>query len=459
MQPLDLHVEATPESTIIPHQSSATVKRNNVPCYFYYSGFCSKGDGCSFSHGPDWFTPHTSKYLEDSSSVTRGPLPKDDVIVGKAIESNPKWGKLKLSRTFAKVANQSEPASVNVLKQSLPSQISVAEIEGAPAESYLFPADVALQRSLLPTNKSLEEQVLKEEHWKASPCFHVFADGNNPKNLYYEVGQEKHSLPYVQQEEELNNPSSGYKFEELSEYDPMNPHAEIFCKHGIHDTWTNSESACSLDDAGIVQDEFGWKMPDILLSGERDSLNAGLEVGDCPNVDLRDCLHSCRGIEDCSASCLLRRHYSSHSNVYSRLRLRGNQCSQKLHKRLTALVMKDSAGSPRGYGFSLNGVRKHPSLRRSQVQSFSKHKGKGQLLPTRASRYSFLRGNRSSREAACFAGHKTLDQIKEELMRAGVNSEDSAGCSSINSSVDFPGPKPLSELLKDKNLVSFIADT
>lgn len=184
MQPLDLHVEATPESTIIPHQSSATVKRNDVPCYFYYSGFCSKGDGCSFSHGPDWFTPHTSKYLEDSSSVTRGPLPKDDVIVGKAIESNPKWGKLKLSRTFAKVANQSEPASVNVLKQSLPSQISVAEIEGAPAESYLFPADVALQRSLLPTNKSLEEQVLKEEHWKASPCFHVFADGNNPKNLY-----------------------------------------------------------------------------------------------------------------------------------------------------------------------------------------------------------------------------------------------------------------------------------
>lgn len=55
------------------------------------------------------------------------------------------------------------------------------------------------------------------------------------------------------------------------------------------------------------------------------------------------------------------------------------------------------------------------------MQSFRKHKGKRQRYAGRVSKSSCSRGHRShGEEAAAFAGPKTLDQIKEERMRANL---------------------------------------
>ncbi|XP_031382517.1 zinc finger CCCH domain-containing protein 17-like isoform X1 [Punica granatum] len=445
--PLDLGNDAKAESTVLLHQSSATVKKTNVPCYFYYSGFCSKGEGCSFFHAPDLFAPSTAKSLTDSSAVTKRPLSKDVAIARKTIRSNPTERKLNLSRTFPKAAAQPQPAA------GLP-QIPVTKNEVAPVEGSgsLLAAGLTLQRSRISPNQSLEERFATEEKWKASPGSQVFADGNNSENLYYEDYQEGYSPPYVQHEEELNSPPLDYEFEEPSEYDPMNPHTDIFRECGMYDSWSGSKLARTRDITVTVQDELSRRVPDFLSSSERNLLHMELEIGDCPSVfDLRDCLRRRRGSEDCPASWFLRRHKSSRSNGYKRSGLGRNGFSQRLHKRLTALVGKSSVESLRNYGYSFTGVRKREALRRARVQNFWKHKGKRQLNATRAIRNSFSRGHRSRREdSATFAGPKTLDQIREECMRAEVNGEDSAGCSKINSSVDFQSPKPLSELLKNK---------
>lgn len=454
MQPLDLHNETTPESTASSHQSSATVKKTNVRCYFYYNSFCNKGSSCLFSHGPNRFTPPTGKSLKDSSAVTGWPLSKNDPIVRKAIESNSGERKVNLSKTVPKETAQYGPASDNVLKHSEPHEVHVAKIEVASVEGSgsFLPVDLTLQRSHFSTNQSLEEQAVTEKQWKVSPGFHVFANGNNSENLYCEDDQEEYSPQYVQYVEELNSPLSGYDFEEPSPYDPMNPHAEIFCEYGVYDSSRNLESAHSLCDAGTVRDELSGRTSDILWSAKRDLLHIKEEVGDCSNVaDLRDHLSRRRVDEDHSASCLLRRHYSSRSNGYRRTGLKRNRFSQGLDRKLTTLLGKNPVGSVRDYGFSFNVVRKNGALRHSRVQNFRKYKGKRQLYATRASKHSFPWGCRSHlEECAAFVGPKTLDQIKEEQMRAKLNREDSAGCLRVNPLVDFQGPKPLSELLKKK---------
>lgn len=205
MQSLDLQNEPTSEPTVSSHQSSTTVKKTNVPCYFYYSGFCSKGNGCSFSHGPGWLSSPTGKSMKNSSAVTSGPLLKNDAIVREATGSDPRERKLSLSRTFPKATSQCGPASDDVLKLSEPPEISsVAKIEVASVawSGFFIQAGLTLQGSHFSTNQSLEER------WRASPGFHVFANGNNSENLYYEDDQEEYIPPYVQHEEEIDNPLS-----------------------------------------------------------------------------------------------------------------------------------------------------------------------------------------------------------------------------------------------------------
>ncbi|KAK4786151.1 hypothetical protein SAY86_002840 [Trapa natans] len=451
--PLDLHNEAMLESSV-SHQSSSTVKKTNAPCYFYYNGFCNKGNTCHFSHGPDWCSPPTSNPLKDNSTVTRCPLSNNDPIVRKVIESNPAERKITFSRTVPKAIVESQPASGNILKPHEPSEncvamIEVASTDGSGSRSFL-PVDLTSQRTRVSTNQSLEQQVVTEKSWKASPGFHIFANGDDSENLYCEDDQEEYSPRYVQHMNELISPLSGYDFELPGEYDPMKHEAEIFCGYGVYDCGRNSDSPHSLDDAGTVQDELSGEAPDRLWSAERDLLHMEVEVGDCPNVaDLREHLQ-CMGKEEGSASWILRRGYSSCSNGYRRTRPGRNRFSQRLHRKLITLRGKNPVGSVKDYGFSFNVIRKRGVHRHLGVQNFRKYKGKRQVCATGAPG-----GRRSHQEEGmAFAGPKTLDQIKGEQMRAACNNvnedSDSDGCSRFNSMVDFQGPKPLSELLKNK---------
>lgn len=133
----------------------------------------------------------------------------------------------------------------------------------------------------------------------------------------------------------------------------MNPYAQVFQEYGVYDSLKNSMSAHSLDNAGIVQDELGERASEFLSFSERDLLHMEVEVGDCPNVaDLRDCPRTRRGHKDHSFYWLLRRDNSSRSNGYRRARLGRNRFSQRLQKKLTALVRKNPFGSVQNYGFS-----------------------------------------------------------------------------------------------------------
>ncbi|KAK4775161.1 hypothetical protein SAY86_010096 [Trapa natans] len=455
--PLDLHNEKMLEFPASSHHSSSTVKKTSGPCYFYYNGFCNKGSTCFFSHGPNRFAPPTGNSQKDNSAVTRWPLSKNDPLVRKSIESSRGERNITSSTTVPKATVQSRPASANILKHRELPENCVAKSEAASEDvsGSFLPVDLTLKRSRGTTNQSLEQHVVMEKRWKAPPGFHVFATGDNSENLYCEDDQEEYSPQYVQHTDELISPLSGCDFELPDEHDPMNHEAEFFCSYGVYDCYRNSDSPHSLGDTGTAQDELSGGAPDCLWSAERDLLHMKVEVGDCPNVaDLRDRLSRPIGIEndDGSASWILRRHYSSGSNGYRPTRLGRNGFSQRLHRKLISLHGKNPVGSVKDYGFSFNVVRKRGVHRHLRVQNFRKYKGKRQVYATtRALKNSSSRGRRSHQEErAAFAGPKTLDQIKEEQMRAEWNKEDSDVCSRANSVVNFQGPKPLSELLNNK---------
>ncbi|MCD7473314.1 hypothetical protein HAX54_015095 [Datura stramonium] len=45
--------ETSSEFAPPPNTSAVPVNKTNVPCYFYFNGYCNKGERCSYLHGPD----------------------------------------------------------------------------------------------------------------------------------------------------------------------------------------------------------------------------------------------------------------------------------------------------------------------------------------------------------------------------------------------------------------------
>lgn len=476
--PLDGHIEASSEPVTLSHHSSIPVNKTNTPCYFYYNGFCNKGERCSFLHGPDSSAP-AWKSLKTASEVNDTRPPENNTIAGT--ETGPTLiGRQPNSvetATVTAIETQFQPKEdlqksvfKNAFEQSSSPQISMSEYEEAAAvrSDSLLPAEGFNQsRSLLCTDQSSEEQVdgpiEPEERWESSPGFDVLVD-NISENLVYE-DEPEYLLALDGEGRELNSQFLGYDFEDPVEYDLMYPEAEILYDHRVYDSFDCLDNEHSSDHVRNIPGCSRERILDPILPRKRKNFPVELAVNGRSGLDLRDRLRKRRVIDGHSVTRFSRRHDSSCLIGRTRERRRRHGMDQQLQGRSASEVRKNIIGMLSENETLSNRGNKQGWVRRSRLPKSRQHyKEKGhsqrQHISSKDSRKPVSRERISTREYTTFTGPKSLAQIKEEKRKAEGNGEGfgKMGYSSNTPSADFQGPKPLSEILKDKRKLGSAMD-
>ncbi|KAJ9163128.1 hypothetical protein P3X46_022830 [Hevea brasiliensis] len=468
--PLEKHAEAPSESA----SSSPPAKKTNVPCYFYYSGFCNKGDRCSFMHDPDASTP-TGKSVNTLLAKEGTPL-DNKTSVGNDIVSAPTEAHANPSETAPKAVmglklqpkeDVQLPAPKNAVVESSFPEIAVTHCE----EAVSFKSDFLLQansfirsRSHISTDQSSEEQVddhvEPEERWESSPGFDVLVDDKS-ENLGYKDDQE-YLLALDREHRELNNHFLGYQFDDL-EYDLTYCDADAMYNQEIYDSFDCTDNVHLIDDVGNCSGCSSGQMLDSPLLRKRKLLPMELPINGQRVVDLRDCLRKRRVIDGHPVIRPSRRHDSSRLHDRSRERPRRPSLSQRLHGRLASEVGKNTIGSLGDNGIMLNGTNprgwhRHSRLSKSRLRNKENKLAKRQFLSSEMPSKPVPRERKYTQSSAEFTGPKSLAQIKEEKKKAEENGEytGKTGYSSRMVSADFEGPKPLSEILKYKRKMGIV---
>ncbi|KAA8523033.1 hypothetical protein F0562_009456 [Nyssa sinensis] len=416
--PSERCTEGSSESTLPQYQCSVPVNKTNVPCYFYFNGFCNKGDQCSFLHGP-----------EDGNDTGSAPIETHP----NSCETAPKRAAEIQNKTKEEL-HQSAP-NIGTVQIASP-HISASESEETAAirSGSLLPADSFIQsRSHLCTDQSSEEQVdghIEREEWlESSPGFDVLVDDRS-ENLDYDCDPEC-LLALGGEGKELSNHFLGYDYDDHIEKIP-----------------------------GRSRE----RMLDPTLPHKRQFLPMELAIDGWRGVDLRYHLKKRRIIDGCPVTHFSRRHNSSQWIGQSRERSR-RQRTQWLHGRFASEVENNIIGSHGENEIMLNGASKQGRFRHSRTNRFrrrfkEKKHSKHQSLPSEVSRKPASKKRRSTEESAMFTGPMTLAEIKEEKRKASENGDSSVKMerSSRITSEDFQGPKPLSEILKDKRRLGLVMD-
>ncbi|XP_057967194.1 zinc finger CCCH domain-containing protein 34-like [Malania oleifera] len=467
--PLDGHSEGSLESAAAPsQQSSATTNKTNVPCYFYFNGFCNKGDQCSFLHGPDGSTAWKS--VKTTSAGADAPSLDNKTSVGSDIRHVPNETHPNLSETAQKAASeiQFQPNDVHqksvpnkVVKQSAYPQTSVSESEeAAPIKSESLPPEGGLieSGSLICSDQSSDEQVdghvEPEERWESSPGFDVLVD-NRSDDMGYQDDPE-YAVALEREGREVNDHFLRYDFEDRVEYDSIYSDAEILCEHRIYDSYDRLDYD-HRSEYGQVPRRMRQRIADPILSRKRKLLPVGMAENGRNGVDLREHLRKHRMIDGHPVNRFSRRNDSPRLIGRNRERSRRHGAGQRLHGRLASEVGRNMIGSFGEKESVSNGVNRQDRLRRLRLNRPRHHfeekrQAKMQFVPSEVSREPPTRERRYTSESSSFTGPKSLAQIKEEKRKA-MESGDCFGVRadpSRMSVADFQGPKPLSEILKEK---------
>ncbi|THG00765.1 hypothetical protein TEA_018241 [Camellia sinensis var. sinensis] len=181
--PLDTHTEVSSKSAPPQSQCSAPTNKVNAPCYFYFNGFCNKGDRCSFLHGPNEDGTPAWK----SSEVT-GALPLENKASARSdagsapIETFPIPSEAAPKREAeiqSTLKEDVQSALNNVKDQSASPHLSTSDCEetSVRSDTLLLEKGLIQSRSLVCTDQSSEEQVdgpIEREDWlESSPGFDV----------------------------------------------------------------------------------------------------------------------------------------------------------------------------------------------------------------------------------------------------------------------------------------------
>ncbi|KAL9267714.1 Zinc finger CCCH domain-containing protein [Drosera capensis] len=67
VEPLDVNNEVLVGAASFSHFSSVPPSKHKVPCYFYFSGYCNKGDRCTFLHDPDYSSSVKTKLYGETT--------------------------------------------------------------------------------------------------------------------------------------------------------------------------------------------------------------------------------------------------------------------------------------------------------------------------------------------------------------------------------------------------------
>ncbi|KAF8406957.1 hypothetical protein HHK36_006078 [Tetracentron sinense] len=476
--PLEGRTETSSESATLPHQSSVPVNKTNVPCYFYFNGFCNKGDRCSFLHGPNdvssaWKPSKTVSTATDVHPLDNKTSAGNDTgPVSIKAPSNPSETALKVVAQQLLPKEDLHHSIANVMERSTSPQISLPDFQevAVKSDSPLPAEDFVERRSLLCPDQSSEEEVNDhmepEERWESSPGFDVLVDDGS-ENLGYE--DDEYSLAHDREARGIHNHLLGYDFEDQVGYDPREyPDVGILYEHGVYESYSCSENGDIHNSVQIAPEHLRDRILDPMFR-KRKLLPRELDIDDLNDVDLRDHLRKRRRIDGRQASRNPRRQGPSHLNDRSRELPGRHGMGRMLHGRLASEVGKNMIRShneneTRSNDADPRGWSRHSHPRHSRLRQHDKERkrqARQQILPSEISSDSASREmRRPTQEFTMFTGPKTLSQIKEEKRKAREHGDDfrNSGRPSRTTSEEFQPPKPLSEILKEKRRLGSSSD-
>ncbi|KAF3453670.1 hypothetical protein FNV43_RR04111 [Rhamnella rubrinervis] len=470
--PLEMHNGAPSEST----SCSQSVSKTNAPCYFYFNGFCNKGDKCSFLHGFEGSAPAGKSVKE--TLVNSDPLSENKTSSGTETASAPINTHVSSLETSVNAAADTrvqpkEDFQLPVPENAPPQQSTSSETFASDSEdagtvgsgSLLVAEGFDQSISHVCSDQSSEEQVDDhidlEERWESSPGFDVLVDGKS-RNMGCE-GDLEYFMALDRDQRELSSHLLGYDFRNPVEYDPTYRDVELLYESGLYDSYDCQGKAYDSGNMRNITSHFKDRMFDSILSRKRKSMPMELAVDEQNGVDLRNHLRRRRIFDIHPAADLSRRHESSrliHRNQ-ERHQRHGIGC-RRLRGNLATEVGKHSIQSVGKNGTLSNGRNQRGWLGHSWHNLSRKHykeKRLGKRLffsSSEVSRKKIIRERISTRESSAFSGPKTLAQIKEGKRKVEANG-DCIGKMRNSSRMklgDFEGPKPLSEILKDKRKLS-----
>lgn len=404
-----------------PLQSSLPANKTMVPCYFFFNGFCNKGNRCSFSHGADDSFPTVKPVKNDNGSINALNLENKTVSRNKTgVASTPNETTLvnqSLSTTKAlsdfKLKPKEDlqlPLPENVKQQGASLELSsFDDKEAAITRSDSLFQDDAFAHNMSPlcTEQSSEEQVNShiepEERWESSPGFDVLVHDESG-NLGYENDSEY--LPVLDvDDQELDEQYSGYEYKDPVEYDTMCSDADILYEQGRYDDYRCFGRDFTNANGGEVCAYPREIILDSILSRKRIRMSGEVAAGD-NNLDLRNHLR--------------RRRESSGPPESSSLMVGNHERHQRYgidqhrSRRLTSQLGFSSFREVE----NLSIANKHRFFMHSQQNRPRKHyrekPAKRSYLSPKISRKPVFKQQRSVQESTTFSGPKTLAEIKEE---------------------------------------------
>ncbi|GMH04501.1 hypothetical protein Nepgr_006341 [Nepenthes gracilis] len=460
--PLEVHSEASAEAAAFFHHCPMPESVNNVPCYFYLNGYCSKGDRCSFLHDPDDSSAWKSKLATEvadapeldtttTASTEAGlprpenyPSPKMAVKIGEKLQIQYKQHDRRLAKNGI------------VLPIAL-RQVPNHEYEEAAVTNFESPCPPENSTRVEPSFRSggssednFDDQSEQEEWWESSLGFDVLIDGR-PEDTNYEDGHDNlQALDRNGKDLGCHNVECGY--EDHIDYD-----LRIMPRYGI------DESSIYLNDEHRFRGgEYspGKSMDgrvNQIVSRDWEFLQVELPVSGRNGLDLRNHLRKQRMVFGHFKRHATKRQSFSYLTDRRRERVRRYRSSFLFrHGRLQSKI-------------ELQPVEKRiPIIAANQLgrSSISRHERSIRYYDVKKKPFTdrFPRKFSSKRERdakdSTFTRHKTLSQIKEERSKSNDSGNLfwKTGHSSKNISREFEGPKPLSELLKDKHKVAAVGN-
>ncbi|XP_022755115.1 zinc finger CCCH domain-containing protein 32-like isoform X2 [Durio zibethinus] len=306
------------ESAALPYQCSAPSNKTNLPCYFYFNGFCNKGDRCSFLHGPD-DSAVTGKSLKTDV------LPLDyktsrEIDAGAApTETHPNPSKTasissKDMDAQLKVDHQQSVPKTMIQKSVFP-KTSVSELGQADfvkSQSLLLKKGITQSRSPTCTDESSEEQMddqVEPEEWlESSPGFDVLVD-NKSEDLDYENDSEYLLGPDGEQREHFLS----YDYEDSVQHETSYPNLEFSNDLDVYDAYEGSDNEYIFDNVrNPSAHPRDRRLDSIFFEKRKRLLPVELSIGKQIGMDLRDYLRKRRVVKGNPLNCLSRRSEYSH---------------------------------------------------------------------------------------------------------------------------------------------------
>ncbi|PWA43269.1 hypothetical protein CTI12_AA539910 [Artemisia annua] len=421
--PLDGLQEAYHEPPNLNNGSALPVDKTNVPCYFYLRGFCSKGDTCSFLHGPAAISVTNEVPCEKKLSVATNAGSKPV----KSHPDPPESVQIKHTQPVKKLTQDSHQLASGVPEKSEPvqSKENVKHVVFAQSDQNVEDEELVQSENNLEDEESIEseENVKHEEfvqsesdvfddqssdgyvelegYMKSPPGFDVLVEGGSER-----LGYEKDADYYTVYDEEHRVVDVHY-----ADYNPAYTKSENALKELRYDVYDRCDEMSEQPRESIFYRLSLQKRnskPEPILKRRRGS-------------DLREFLK--HKVVDGS---FFKGYESNH-------RIKGN---------------------PRRHG-SCVGIDFDYRARISELVYMNKHRqpirDKRLMKPlvlssavSRSRKPAQYSNRRSRDESGVFTGPKSLDQIKEEKKKA------LQGSFKVTESDDFQGPRPLSEILKNK---------